>query len=142
MPNFGWSSEWDKFTDYLSEYYYLDGEQFNEITCEIYPSATKSLTSNIQRDIEYQNLGLEIIENANDFKFTRKNTGEISFQKPEFDIRIPQPYYHQNIEEIEKWVNDVKSYYVQTIESVSVAAGAFFNFLKKPGKDDLKLVLF
>ena len=83
---YGSESEWEKFIELKERYYYLDKQQFNEISCIVEVPLIVNLIEQIKKQLAPLKENVEIRENPSTFVLTYSPQSGLSFSNPEFDI--------------------------------------------------------
>jgi len=82
------ASPWDEYSEFMNQFYYLDKQNFNNISCDVEVSTISNNLAQLRAQLKPLEDRIKIVENLSDFRisFTRENGLEISM--PSFDVKL------------------------------------------------------
>src|SRR5574341_473614 len=77
---------WDEYQEFLQQFYFLDDQDFEQITCQVVVSTLNM--EELRAQLRPVGRNISIVENMDDFKLIFGKKGGLSFNVPTFDIEI------------------------------------------------------
>lgn len=138
FSSYGSESEWVKFKQLKDQYYYLDKQQFNEITCVVEVPLMANLIEQIKKQLGPLENKVEIKENISGFVLTYSRKSGLSFSDPEFDIILKSKEGLADPEKVEKGIGMMKSGFKMHVDGVKNIVKGLFDDYSYPKQENYK----
>lgn len=83
-----YASEWEEFLKLKEQYYHLDKQQFEEISCDIKTPLIKNMIEQIKKQLAPLQDKIEIKENLSSFSLTYSPLSGLKISNPEFKVNL------------------------------------------------------
>lgn len=114
------ADEWDKFNDLSAQYYYLDDQKFNKISCQINVPILKQMIDKMIEQFAPIQEKIEIKYDLSKFRMTFDRISGLKFIDPEFQIRFLTKKGMVDYTKAEKGINDVRNVMKKAVEAFKV----------------------
>jgi hypothetical protein len=135
---YGSESEWEKFIKLKERYYYLDKQQFNEISCIVEVPLIVNLIEQIKKQLAPLQEKVEIRENLSTFVLTYSPQSGLSFTDPEFDIILKNKGGIADPERVNNGINMMKNGFKMQVDGVKSILKGLFDDYSYPQKEKYK----
>ena len=135
---YGSESEWEKFIELKERYYYLDKQQFNEISCIVEVPLIVNLIEQIKKQLAPLKENVEIRENPSTFVLTYSPQSGLSFSDPEFDIILKNKEGIADPERVNNGINMMKNGFKMQVDGVKSILKGLFEDYSYPQKEKYK----
>ena len=138
FSSYGSESEWEKFKQLKDQYYYLDKQQFNEISCVVEVPLMANLIEQIKKQFGSLEKQIEIKENLSGFVLTYNRKTGLSFSDPEFDIILKSKEGIPDPEKAEDGIGMMKTGFKKHVTGVKNILKGLFDDYSYPKQENYK----
>ena len=135
---YGTESEWKKYLDLKNKYYYIDKQQFGEISCVIDVPLMNKLIEQIKNQIAHLKDKVEIRENLSSFSLTYSPTLGLTFSDPEFDVIVINTEGLADPERVRQGIDMMKNGFNMQVAGVKDILTGLFDDYYHPKKENYK----
>ena len=138
FSSYGSESEWEKFKQLKDQYYYLDKQQFNEISCVVEVPLMANLIEQIKKQLGPLEKKVEIKENLSGFVLTYSRKSGLSFSDPEFDIILNSKEGLVDPEKVENGIGIMKNGFKMQVDGIKNIIKGLFDDYSYPKQETYK----
>lgn len=135
---YGTEAEWDRLLKLKDRYYYLDKQQFNEISCVIEVPLMANIIEQIKKQLDPLQEKVEIRENLSNFVLTYSPKTGLSFSDPEFNIILKSKEGIADPERVNNGIGMMKTGFKQQVDGVKIVLRGIFDDYCYPQKEKYK----
>jgi hypothetical protein len=131
--------QWKEYSSFMDRFYYLDKQDFNSISCEIYLPTFNNLLSQTKEQLKNMTDAIEITENISDFRLIVNKKSGLTFIKPSIDIKIISEEKIKDRNKLELGNEYLRQGFRSQIEgAIQMIEGLFGTYIS-PKRDLLKI---
>ncbi len=140
LPSLAYSAgdDWENYLKLKERYYYLDKQQFDEISCVIEVPLMANLIEQIKKQIAPLNGKVDIRENLSSFVLTYSPKSGLCFSDPEFDIILKEKEGIADPEKVENGIGMMKNGFKMQVDGVKNVLTGIFDDYCYPQKEKYK----
>ena len=139
LPNFVVASQWDEYSEFINQFYYLDNQNFNNISCGVGVSTIKNSMAQMKAQLKPLEDKIKIIENLSDFRLNFNRSSGLKLNPPYFDVKIVSEGGITDRDKVETGIKMMKDGMQYQINGVSETIEGLFEGYVLPKKEDIKI---
>lgn len=129
-------SAWDEYLQVRSRFYYLDQQDFNDISCKVEAPTLTNLISQAQLALTPFKDNLEVQDNLSDFRLNFNKSTGLLIDSPKLDIRITSGSGLPDPASLRSGIQSLKTHFKRSLDSVEAMLRSIFVFYTFPKKQD------
>lgn len=133
------ASQWDAYSQFMDNFYHLDDQKFNNISCGISVSLLDNTLAHLKTQLKALEGKLEIEESVSEFRLNYNRHEGLTFQLPSFDVRLISEDEIKDRNKVETGIKMMKQGFQHQVDgAVQMIEGIFKSYLS-PCKKDVKI---
>ncbi|MDA2925769.1 ankyrin repeat domain-containing protein [Acidobacteria bacterium AH-259-G07] len=129
-------SAWDQYLQVRSRFYYLDQQDFNDISCKVEAPTLTNLISQAQLALTLFKDNLEIQDNLSDFRLNFNKSTGLLIDSPKLDVKITSESGMPDPARLRSEIQSLKTHFKRLLDSVEAMLRSIFVFYTFPKKQD------
>lgn len=131
---------WEEYSALRSQYYYLDEQEFNGITCSVESPMLTELVRQLKAQFEPLKGNLEMTENLSDFSLSYRNPRGLEINRPALDVIIKSDEGMADPEKVRDGVQMIKSGFGQAIAGIVMQLEGVLEGYLSPRREDFEML--
>jgi hypothetical protein len=128
-----------EYASFMDRFYYLDKQDFNSISCEIYLPTFNNLLSQTKEQLKNRTDAIEITENISDFRLIINKKNGLTFIRPHLEIKIISEEKIKDRKKLELGNEYLRQGFREQIEGAILMLEGLFGTYTSPKIDLLKI---
>lgn len=140
FPSVVFADNWEEYLALRNQYYYLDKQKFNNITCTVESTTLTDAIRQLKTQFEPLKDNIEIVENLSSFSLNYSNSTGLDINRPELDIVIKSEEGMTDPVKVRNGVYMIKSGFKQAITGIVMQLEGILEGYVSPSKEDFGML--
>jgi hypothetical protein len=136
------ASQWDEYSAFIEKFYYLDKQEFTDISCQIDVSSLNNSVEQIKAQLKPFESDITIIENVSEFRMNLNRKTGLTFNLPFLDVKIVSEEGIKDPETVRSGIDMMKLGFKQQVTGTTQVIMSIFESYISPKKETFKIKNF